>query len=52
MVKNLLDNAGDIRDMDSIPGLERCPGGGHGQPTPKFLPGESHGQRHLVDHGP
>jgi len=52
VVKNLFDNAGGVRDMGSIPGLERCPGGGHGQPTPIFLPGESHGQRSLVDHGP
>ena len=37
-------NAGDIRDVGSIPGLERSPGGGHGQPTPVFLPGESHRQ--------
>ena len=52
MVKNPLANAGDVRDMGSIPGLERCPGGGHGQPSLIFLPGESHGQRSLVDHGP
>ena len=26
-------NAGDIRDMGSIPGLGRSPGGGHGNPT-------------------
>ena len=32
MVKNLLANAGDIRDLGSIPGLERYPGGGHGNP--------------------
>ena len=25
-------NAGDIRDVDSIPGLGRSPGGGHGNP--------------------
>jgi len=31
-VKSLLDNAGDIRHMDSIPGLGRSPGGGHGNP--------------------
>ena len=36
---NLPANAGDIRDMDSIHGLGRSPGGG--QPTPVFLPGES-----------
>ena len=32
MVKNLSDNSGDIRDAGSIPGLGRCPGGGHGNP--------------------
>ena len=32
VVKNLPPNAGDIRDMGSIPGLERYPGGGHGNP--------------------
>ena len=32
MIKNLLANAGDIRDTGSIPGLERSPGGGHGDP--------------------
>ena len=32
MVKNLLANAGDIRELDSIPGLGRSPGGGHGNP--------------------
>ena len=25
-------NAGDIRDVGSIPGSERSPGGGHGNP--------------------
>ena len=32
VVKNLPANAGDIRDMASIPGLRRSPGGGHGNP--------------------
>ena len=32
MVKNLLANAGDIKDMDSIPGWGRSPGGGNGNP--------------------
>ena len=32
MVKNPPTNAGDIRDMGSIPGLGRSPGGGHGNP--------------------
>ena len=31
MVNNLPANAGDIRDVGSIPGLE-FPGGGHGSP--------------------
>ena len=29
IVKNLLANAGDVRDVSSIPGLGRSPGGGH-----------------------
>ena len=29
MVKNLAANVGDIRDVGSIPGLGRSPGGGH-----------------------
>ena len=52
MVKNLPTNAGDIRVMGSIPGLGRSSGGGHGNPLPVFLPGESHGQRSLVGYGP
>ena len=32
MVKNLPANAGDIRDVGSIPELGRSPGGGHGNP--------------------
>ena len=32
VVKNLPVNAGDIRDMGSIPGLGRFPGGGDGNP--------------------
>ena len=32
VVKNLPTNAGDIRDADSILGLGRSPGGGHGDP--------------------
>ena len=29
MVKNPPVNEGDIRDVGSVPGLERSPGGGH-----------------------
>ena len=32
IVKSLTANSGDIRDMSLIPGLERSPGGGHGNP--------------------
>ena len=32
MVKNPPANVGDARDVGSIPGLGRSPGGGHGNP--------------------
>ena len=32
VVKNPFANAGDIRDPRSIPGWERSPGGGNGNP--------------------
>ena len=32
VVKNTPANAGDISDVDLIPGLGRSPGGGHGKP--------------------
>ena len=32
MEKNLHDNARDIREVSSIPGLGKSPGGGHGNP--------------------
>ena len=32
VVKNLLANAGDVRDRGLIPGSRRSPGGGHGNP--------------------
>ena len=32
VLKNLPANAGDARDVDSIPGLGRSPGGGHSNP--------------------
>ena len=40
VVKNLPVNAGDVRDMDSIPGSGRSSGEGHGNPF-QFLPGDS-----------
>ena len=32
MVKKLPANAGDIRDVGSVPGLGKSPGGWHGNP--------------------
>ena len=32
VVKNLPANSGDLKDMGSIPGWQRCPGGGHSNP--------------------
>ena len=52
MVKNLPANAGDIRDMGSIPGSGRFPWWRAWQPTPELLPGESHGQRSLAGYSP
>ena len=43
VVKNLSANAGDSRDVGSIPGLRRSPGIGNGNPLQ--YSGESHGQR-------
>ena len=50
-VKNLPNNAGTAGDVGSIPGSGRSPGRAW-QPTPVFLPGESHGQRSLVGYSP
>ena len=36
MVKKLPANSGDIRDVGSIPGLGRSPGGGRGNPFQYF----------------
>ena len=51
-VKNLLANAGDIRDVGSILGSGRSLGGGHGNPLQYSWPGESHGQRNLEGYSP
>ena len=54
LVKKLPGNAGDIRDASLIPGSGRSPGEGAWQPTPIFMPGESHedSQRSLTDYSP
>ena len=46
MLKNPSANAGGIRDTSLIPGLGRATG--EEQPTPVFLPRESHGLRSLA----
>ena len=48
LVKNPSVNAGDIRDMGSIPGSGRSPGGS--KPSQVFSPGKAHEQRSLVDY--
>ena len=40
MVQNPTANAGDERDMDSIPGLDRSPGEGNGNPLLYFCLGK------------
>ena len=51
VVKNLPAKAGDRREAGLIAGSDPCvrkiPWRRAGQPTPVFLPGESHGQRSL-----
>ena len=42
--------AGDTADTGSIPGVRKIPWRRKWQPTPVFLPGESHGQRGLADY--
>ena len=42
------ESACNKEDMGLIPGLERPPGEGYGNPTPVFSPGGSHGQRNLA----
>ena len=46
------ESACNVGDLGSIPGSGRSPGGGHGLPTPVFLPGEFHGQRSLTGYSP
>jgi len=50
MVKNLPANAGDRHRLN--PCVGKIPWRRAQQPIPVFLPGESHGHRSLVGHGP
>ena len=52
VVKNLPANAGDAGDSGSMPGSGGFPRRKKWQPTPVFLPEESHGQRNLVGCSP
>ena len=51
-VKNPPANAGDIRDVGSIPGLGRSPGGGHGNPSQYSCLENPHGQGSLEGYSP
>ena len=46
VAKNLPANAGGTRDVGSVSWRRAC------QPTPVFVPGESHGQKRLVGNSP
>ena len=52
VVNNLPANAGDIRDLTLIPGVEKTSCSRKWQATPVFLPGEPHEQRSLVGYSP
>ena len=52
VVKNPPANAGDLKDVGSIPVSGKIPWRRAWQPTPVFLPGESYGQRSLVGYSP
>ena len=46
------ESACKVGDLGLIPGLGRFPWRTAWQPTPVFLPGESHGQRSLEGYSP
>ena len=52
VVKNLPANAGNLRNVDLIPGSGRSTGGGHGNPLHYSCLKNPHGQRSLVGYGP
>ena len=52
MVKNPPASAGDGVDTGSIPGSERCPGGGRGKPVQYSCLENPHGQRSLAAYSP
>ena len=52
VVKSPPANAEDTRDRVSVPGSGKIPWRKAWQPSPVFLPGESHGQRSLEGYSP
>jgi len=52
VVENLPANAGNVRDVRFNPWVGKVPWRREWQPTPVFLPGESHGQRSLAGCSP
>ena len=52
MVKNLPAKAADTRDLSSVRGSGRSPGGGHGNPLQYSCLEKSHGQRSLAGYSP
>ena len=52
VVKKPPANAGDIRDMGSIPGSGKFPGGGHSNPLQYSCLETPHGQRSLGGYSP
>ena len=52
MVKNPPANTGDMRDMGSIPGLGRSPGGGPGNPLQNSCLKNPHGEKSLAGYSP
>ena len=52
VVKNTPTNEEDIRHMGSIPGSEKSPGGGHGNPLQYSFLENPYGWRNLVDYSP
>ena len=52
VVKNPPANAGDRRDVGSIPGSGRSPGGGHGNPLQFSCLENPHKQRSLTGYSP
>ena len=52
VVKNLPTNAGDVRDVGSVPGLGRSPGEGLGNPLQYACLENPDGQRSLAGYSP